>query len=239
MVTARQLNTPERLAKLRGHPDKDLPTVPELVRWSRGIPKDQRDEATALWTRWQAQLATKSATGDGNADSEARAFAMLTLQLAGELDLTQRYELYEQAAEAMRPRHRPPHTLLAAHAASTAVRLGDLEGAQRWLVACEPCDEPLADSPARIALATFAIARNDPAEAIALLGRGAGTPAGSAEEVPLLLSYHRMAGVLRSHALDRTGDRPAARAELTALVQSCGAQNSRTHRRPAARGLDR
>lgn len=203
---AEKLNAPEHLARLRALPEQDLVTIPELERWSRSIPAAELDGARSLWQSWLK-------------DPEREpALFRLSLQIGNEVDAAGRYRLFTQAAEAARdPIYR---TSLAANAASTAARLGDLDGARRWLSECTVAsDSLLADTTYRVAAATLAVCEGRASDAVELLGRSDG-------EVPMLLSYRQLAMAVRAHALDAAGDKPAAHRALDELVRERGRANA-------------
>lgn len=202
------LNAPEHIAGLRASPSDDFETIPELDRWARGIPADQLPEARALWQSW---------LGD---PTRAAAVFRLSVQLAGELDLAERYTLFADAARLTEDEGY--RTALAANAASTAVRLEDLDGARRWLDECHPAPKLLsADSAHRIAAATLAISEGSPADAVQLLGERDGA-------LPILRSYRPLAMAVRAHALRASGNRSAADRALGELFRRVGVDGGRS-----------
>lgn len=174
---------------------QDFPPVPELDRWSRGIPPAEIAQARA---RWESLCAEVKAGADA---SRVRALVRLSIQLGGELELPARRDLFARAAEQTTDPN--ARTTLAASAANAAVRLGNLDAARLHLQSCVPATELVADSAHRIALALLALSEGRPAEAIALLGRAEG-------DLPILISYGRVAAELRDRALVATGEASAS-----------------------------
>ncbi len=201
------LSSPDHIARLRTSNGDDFETIPELERWARGIPPEEVPEARRLWQTW---------LGDPARDA---ALFRLSVQLGGELEPAERYRLLAEAAPLTTDTGY--RTALAASAASTAVRLGDLDGARRWLAECQPSPTLAVDSVHRIAEATLAISEGRPAGAVLLLGERDG-------EVPILRSYRSLAMAVRAHALRASGAKPAADRALRELLRRVGVDGARS-----------
>jgi hypothetical protein len=201
------LNEPAHLALLRAAPEQDFRAIPELERWARGVPAAELPEARNLWESWLGSPA------------RSEALLRLSIQIGQELEPAERYELYARAADAVHDR--ACRTALAANAASSAVRLGDLGGARRWLEECRVVPDLVADSAHRIAVAMFAVSEGRCAEAVELLGVRDG-------ELPILRSYRALALAIRSHALALAGDAAGAAREMDELVRAAGTESARS-----------
>ena len=122
--------------------------------------------------------------------------------------------LLESAAEALSlPRHRQA---MFAGLARHAAREGDSAAAASWLSMCDPAPHDIeSDTAFRFALASLATANNDPARVLATLGA-------TGQDVPIAPEHEGACAVLRSNALEKSGQVPQAIDVLDAFMLSAG-----------------
>lgn len=173
------------------------------------IRPEQIGAATVYWWMLRRRLEQTRSMAD------ADALHLFTLLLANHFGATRdrlRHRgMLESALETLRGCPRLEQRVLT-DLARNAIACGDLPAAEAWLGRCDPRPDDLgADSAFRYAAAMLAIVRGDAASALQYLG-------GYPSALPISSEYDVVTAVTRAHALEATGQLPAAEAELRGIA---------------------
>lgn len=196
----------ERLRMLRSQTDRGRsipPSIAELMDGPR-LSSWRVDEAMATWQALRSQ-ARENADPD-LAERLLRLSELLAEHLTETNDAARARALLESALGVVTfARHRQ---VLRCRLAILAACAGDVAGAQRWIVPCDPVAEDLeSDSAYRVAYATIATVNGDI--------QGVFTAVGAARaEPPFLESWSADAVVLRANAYEQSGQVERAAFEL-------------------------
>lgn len=209
-ASAPALDEAERFEKLRAQAAHPALLPESLGHLAMGgvLLAQHADLAATEWRQARAEVAA------GAPFPVAERLFHLTKLLSDHLgeggDEKRRRALLETAMELLQaPRHRQA---LRGELAWNAARLGDIEAAEQWLLGCNPRSDDLhVDTAWRVATAYVCTARQDWSGVLRVLGSRPG-------DIPIASGESESCGVLRAHALERSGQKMQAVEQLLALM---------------------
>jgi len=212
---AAEISEQERYARLRQQDQQPPALPPQLAAWlvDGHLPTERVGEAERAWREARAEIAITPSF------PVCERLYHLTVMLAPHLDERRRRATLETAIETL-PDAGHRHVLRCS-LAREAAKVGDLAAAEAWLAPVNPRPTDLEqDTAYRLAAATLACARHEPAKVAELLGF-------RRDDVPLENRSEVACWMLRIDALEKLGRAHDAHAEMDGLVRRWGRERIR------------